>query len=89
MNLKQKACRASGKSWAELYPDEPETTFLGDEDVPNVDLVAPVRMMTPTLSPSESALAAAQAWSEKIKAHGHFTQPHTSVPAHALAFELL
>ena len=70
---------AAGKSWSEMYPKEPETTFIDFEELKAEKKVVPEAT---TYVPSEAALSAAAAWSEEVK------EKPVSLSS-SLAFELL
>ncbi|RHY27645.1 hypothetical protein DYB25_012982 [Aphanomyces astaci] len=70
---KQAAARAAGKTWAEMYPTEPETTF--------VDLNDLLAKSNSTDGVSEAADAVANQWKQQANKHMQLKS--------SLAFELL
>lgn len=84
VEAKQKKAHEAGKTWREMYPDEPETTYIDVEDMIKKDKVSQkeeVKEDALDYVPTEVAMKAAAAWSEN--------KPVGLDLKSALAFELL
>lgn len=84
----QRKARETGKTWREMYPDEPETTYVDVEDIVREER-AKLRQNPPSdgdpialYTPTEEAKRAAAAWSEDRGTDGYDMKS-------AMAFELL
>lgn len=85
---KQRKAREAGKTWREMYPDEPETTYIDVEDIVREEK-ANLRQdhsaepdVAASYIPTEEAKRAAAAWSEDKATDGYDLKS-------AMAFELL
>jgi hypothetical protein len=83
---KKREAHEAGMTWREMYPDEPETTYIDVEDVVREEkatLRQPAeRDVTALYIPTEEAKRAAAAWSEDKAIDGYDLKS-------AMAFELL
>lgn len=85
---KMKLAEAEGKTWKEMYPNEPETTFIDMEDFKKErdnektqgHLLAEEMM---EMIPTEAAQAAAAVWAEDLQ------QKNGPQIANSIAFELI
>ncbi|TMW60106.1 hypothetical protein Poli38472_000148 [Pythium oligandrum] len=93
VEAKQKAAQEAGKTWREMYPNEPETTYIDMEDIiarekekkkkqTDDEQTSPNESNAKTCVPSDSAVQVAAAWSEEKKTQGLDLNA-------ALAFDLL